>query len=252
MRQTNLSRRATCFTRRPTVYRRFWDGRPALRSDRAGSARLSCSRTRSSSFKVEKVGVQFVSCVTARPCGTIWSSSPWMISSRRRTSGKAYSRPRRTHGCNRAGPLHEATLGRSVPISDYSPGPVRAFYAVLRSLTRLAASADGFGGHAGRLGKLADSQRWLHMSLLAMAARQGYRFHSLEGQRNCEGQTAACHPTGSLRPGRPSTAQRRATAIRVMTISGLKPTLPEHSVLRMKSRLLQHPDFPKMMRLMRH
>ena len=40
--------------------------------------------------------------------------------------------------------MHEATLGRSVPISDWqkdSSGPVHAFYAVLRSLTRLAASA---------------------------------------------------------------------------------------------------------------
>jgi hypothetical protein len=34
-------------------------------------------------------------------------------------------------------------------------------------------------------------------------------------------------------------------AIRMMTISRLKPTLPGHSVLRMKSRSLQHPDFPE-------
>src|SRR5712672_3315282 len=58
---------------RATVYRRFWDGRPAPRSDRAGSARLSGSRTRSSSFnEVEKVGVQFVSvcdCEAVRRTG---------------------------------------------------------------------------------------------------------------------------------------------------------------------------------------
>ena len=58
---------------RPTVYRRFWDGRPAPRSDRAGSTRLSANRTRSSSFnEVEKVGVQFVSvrdCEAVRRTG---------------------------------------------------------------------------------------------------------------------------------------------------------------------------------------
>src|SRR5580700_7483984 len=52
-----------------TVYRRFWDGRPAPRSDRAGSARLSGSRTRSSSSnEVEMVDVQFVS---VRDCEVI-------------------------------------------------------------------------------------------------------------------------------------------------------------------------------------
>jgi hypothetical protein len=43
--------------------------RCAPRSGTASSPISSGSRTRSSSFKVEKVGVQFVSCVTARPCG---------------------------------------------------------------------------------------------------------------------------------------------------------------------------------------
>ena len=69
MRQTNLSRRATSSTRSCNGLPKVWDGRPAPRSDRAGSARLSGSRPRSSSFnEVEKVGVQFVS---VRDCEVI-------------------------------------------------------------------------------------------------------------------------------------------------------------------------------------